>query len=159
MKYHWVELAPALKTALTQLSLKVEVSEKKRFRVSQGWPSLVALIRCAQQSSDDYVKSAYSRVVGVMSSEIKREMEEEGVLFTDTSREAWVSSGVGLDSSTSGISKTKVSPKVYRGVVVEQSCMPVSSNQADECTEEVAQDATVEPHRKKMVYRGQVKWV
>lgn len=150
MVYQWINLTPEAKGALTQLSLKVELSEKQRFLLSRGFSSLVQLIKCAQQSSDDHVGSAYARVLQSLDEETKQALNAEGVKLTITQVEKKSEPNIEIALMPSPDQPRKM----YRGVEVKQPEPSASSDDSSTKNKEAASSP-----KKKIIYRGQVKWV
>lgn len=128
----------ALKLALSALELQVELRERLRFRWADGPEQTALLLQCAKSSEHPNVKSA---------------LEKAAELFTEKQKSSLKSYGVDINALLG--SKKKPSSDAgmtYRGAKVETSASTTVKEEIDDVPDE-------HKGKRKIIYRGQVKWV
>ena len=79
MGYQWVEQSAQVQSALSQLALKVELSEGKQFRMSKGWAQLLELMKVAARSTNAQVIEAQQKVYRCLDIGVINELQRHGV--------------------------------------------------------------------------------
>ena len=121
-----------LKLVLSALELQVELHERQRFKLADGVEQIAGLLKLSMVSSHEDIKRALNKVIDVLTPAQKSLLESRGVSF-------------------GSVRKSTSSSMSYRGSKVTEHNAPSQK------VEDEFQDENV--GKKKIIYRGQVKWV
>ncbi len=119
-----------LKTAVSVLALELELQEGRRFNITKGAEEVAKVLKFSSQSDVQSVKDHLLQVIG---------------LLTPAQIQFFKKKGVELNSDSA---TNKTQQPMYRG-----------SSQASDAGSPASTESEEHKGKKKIVYRGQVKWV
>lgn len=124
-----------LKLALLSLSNLVATKSGPQFNVGKGSEQVLALLQWAAKSDDIEVSESFLKVGPYLSSAHKRFFESNGVVFSALVEQ-----------------EAKTVDVTYRGQVIKKEAAKASSNESQSVDDS-------KKGKRKIIYRGQEKWV